>query len=118
MIFGVKRLLLIALLVLIPFQFAWAGMGVFCEHEAGTGAFHFGHHSHQHVGKKEASDAKSKVANADLDCGSCHGECAMIAALPAQGAIPLETKSSVRLALLYTSYIADGPRRPDRLPVT
>ena len=113
----VKKLILIALLVLIPFQFAWAGMSAYCSHEGGKGAMHFGHHAHQHGGSKETSDSKAKFGKLDLDCGSCHGVVAIFFAAVDPLAIPLGIDSPEPRALLYTSYIPDGPRRPDRLPV-
>jgi hypothetical protein len=113
----VKRLILIALLFLIPFQFAWAGMGSYCQHEDGKDAMHFGHHAHQHEGKKDASDSKTKFGKVDLDCGACHGVNAIFVSSVDPVLIPLGTDSSEPRALLYTSHIPDGPRRPDRLPV-
>jgi hypothetical protein len=113
----VKKFILIALLVLIPFQFAWAGMSAYCQHEGGKSAMHFGHHAHQHAGAKETSDSKAKFGKVDLDCGSCHGVVAIFLTAVDSVAIPLGADSPEPRALLYTSHIPDGPRRPDRLPV-
>ena len=43
-----RRWLATLLLVLLPFQFSWAAVGGYCQHETGAAAKHFGHHNHQH----------------------------------------------------------------------
>ncbi|MBS0308891.1 MAG: hypothetical protein JSS58_07960, partial [Proteobacteria bacterium] len=52
-----KRFILILLLAILPFQFAWAAVGGYCQHEEGKAAQHFGHHIHKH---DQASDAVAK----------------------------------------------------------
>jgi|GEM_PF-6178229 len=80
---------------------------------------HFGHHSHTHAGtaKSDASDSKAKFNKAHLDCSSCHAPVnGIFASVPdiADPASSLERRAPV--SLIYTSFIPDGPRRPDRLP--
>ena len=74
-----SRLFVLVFALLLPFQFAWAGAAVYCQHEgpseSSTGAPHFGHHSHVHT---EADGTQKKTAGgagklvADGDCGVCH----------------------------------------------
>ena len=77
-----SRALIIALLLWLPFQFAWGAAASYCQHEQGAGVGHFGHHSHQHEGKSLqcTGDAtpgkKTAIAGEDLDCGYCHIGCA------------------------------------------
>jgi hypothetical protein len=116
--FIVKKLLLILLLAIVPFQFAWAAAGVYCQHENGAAAQHFGHHAHQHQGKSDSADGKTKSGKIHLDCSSCHGTGGAISpaeavAEPAPGS---QAYSELR-PISYTSHIPDGPRRPDRFPV-
>jgi len=44
-----RRWLAIFLLVLLPAQLGWAAVGVYCAHESGAAADHFGHHAHRHT---------------------------------------------------------------------
>ena len=115
---SVKKLLLILLLAIVPFQFAWAAAGVYCQHENGAASQHFGHHAHQHHGKSDSSDSKTKAGKVHLDCSSCHGTgCAIF---PAEVVAELTLSVETYLDLTpqpYTSHIPDGPRRPDRYPV-
>jgi hypothetical protein len=116
--FNVKKLFLILLLAIVPFQFAWAAAGVYCQHENGAASQHFGHHAHQHQGTSDHADGKTKSGKIHLDCSSCHG--AGCAISPAE-AIAEPVQGSQAYAKLrpisYTSHIPDGPRRPDRFPV-
>lgn len=113
-----KRFLLILLLVLVPFQFAWATAGSYCQHETGASSVHFGHHAHQHQGKADTSNAKAKLGKIDIDCPSCHGAgCALFLTHVEPVTVPLDKTAAEPRVLLYTSHIPDGPRRPDRSPV-
>jgi hypothetical protein len=68
-----KRLLLIFLLCVVPFQFAWATAGAYCQHETGAAPKHFGHHAHHHQANAEKTETSYKVGKLHPDCGSCHG---------------------------------------------
>ena len=73
-----RRWLITLLLVLLPFQFSWAAVVSYCDHESGAPAQHVGHHDHEHVGN--AADATSQADVPDLDdasgqhpdCGRCN----------------------------------------------
>lgn len=72
-----RRLFAIFLLVFLPLQLSWAAMGVYCQHETGAAAQHFGHHDHQHNADASQSDqADPKTSGGiDNDCGTCHAGC-------------------------------------------
>lgn len=57
-----RRAFFLCMIFLLPFQMSWAVAGVYCEHESGTAARHFGHHDdghsfsgHEQSGSKKAS---------------------------------------------------------------
>lgn len=67
------RLFAAFLLVLLPLQFSWAAVAVYCGHESGhesgheTGPAqaHFGHHVHEHAHAKGAAEAAAAAAAQD-----------------------------------------------------
>lgn len=60
-----RRVLLILMMCALPFQMAWSAASVYCEHETGKAAQHFGHHDHVHTGGSLDPDLKGKL---DPDC--------------------------------------------------
>lgn len=72
-----RRWFTIFLLVFMPLQLSWAAGSVYCQHETGSAAQHFGHHEHQHTADVERADNSSPKANGgiDADCGTCHAGC-------------------------------------------
>lgn len=113
-----KKVLLIMLLVLVPFQISWAMAGDYCLHENGPVAAHFGHHAHHHQSTPDRPDSKhaGKLSRMHSDCGSCHSSVLALFLEP-DAAVAL-LMSAIKLPLLppdaYTSHIPDGPREPDR----
>lgn len=120
-----RRILAILLLAVLPFQFSWAAVASYCEHETQVGAWHFGHHDHQHG--TAASDAggldssfgvnldvgNSKAPAAmDVDCGQCHGISSMMLSLPSTVLGSLSTAPPT--ATLDESGGAYAPTRPER----
>lgn len=111
-----KRLLLICLLALLPLQASWAAVTVYCQHEAGLAAEHFGHHDHKHgASSPDQNDPSGKVLNGlDPDCASCHAERIQpllpeIVSLPTLSApAPTLTRS-----LPYLSITASLPEKPN-----
>lgn len=78
-----RRWLAILLLTLLPLQFSWAAVTVYCGHESGEQAQHLGHHEHQHADQAGADDGGAPAdptapAGFDFDCGHCHGTCASL----------------------------------------
>lgn len=112
-----KKLILIFLLCIVPLQFAWAAAGAYCQHEQGTSSSHFGHHAHSHDGKHDAADGKTKAGKVHLDCSSCHASGGAILLGDATLApLPCAPTYAEPRPISYSSFIPDGPRRPDRRP--
>lgn len=76
----------ILLLVFLPFQFTWAALASYCQHETGAAAQHFGHHDHKHQANSDqkTQDNQSPIAGIDGDCTGCHASCvtAMVGKMP------------------------------------
>jgi hypothetical protein len=114
----VKKLLIILMLLVLPFQFSWATVAVYCQHEQGATAQHFGHHNHQHHGKADQPDHKEKLSQVHNDCGYCHAASpAFFFASLLLTDMPLGSEQVVSHVFSFSSHIPDGPRRPDRHPV-
>jgi hypothetical protein len=74
---NMRRLFTIFLLVLLPLQLSWASVVVYCQHETGGQAKHFGHHDHQHQAGENQGTADTQLSGGvDNDCGTCHAGCA------------------------------------------
>ena len=72
-----RRFIAVFLFALLPFQFSWSAVAVYCTHESTTAqAKHLGHHEHKHEAKSEVSQANGNAQTADqfdTDCLVCHG---------------------------------------------
>lgn len=116
-----RRLCLLLLLFVLPFQSVWGVAVPYCAHETQPSASkHFGHHEHQH----QADDAATAPADDggavpggayDVDCAICHLGSVVT---PPPGTLPVATvppgtyHSETRSG--YRSYIPTGLDRPDR----
>jgi len=114
-----RRRLILFLLVLLPFQFAWSAAAAYCGHEIDPSAKHFGHHVHVHKAATDSTDAAKHaagIAAPDLDCPVCHlgapglpGEVAIIGvSLEPSQFSPPEVPTP-------PSAIAEAPERPNWL---
>ncbi|MDY0745996.1 cobalt-zinc-cadmium resistance protein [Paucibacter sp. R3-3] len=114
-----KRLFVLLVALLLPFQLAWGVAATYCQHETTPQqARHFGHHTHVHTeakpdgGKTAGKLAGAKLA-ADFDCGFCHASPA--AALPAFEALPEAPATAVPPLALGDLRPPSAPQRaPDR----
>lgn len=108
-----RRLLLILMLLIMPFQASWGAASVYCSHESGAAAQHFGHHSHQH--KAEADDSKDTkpLSVVDADCAFCQFSNAGMFAFPAH-AIPMISPQTQSPSLGADSFAVIRPERPER----
>jgi len=68
-----RRWLAILLLGLLPAQLGWAALSVYCAHESGAGAEHFGHHEHRHTGDDGDMEKGGLAKGGHADCAGCHG---------------------------------------------
>ncbi len=65
-----RRLFVILLIVLVPFQASWGASARYCEHESEQAvSSHFGHHKHIHMGE---DSGKSDAGWSHADCMACH----------------------------------------------
>jgi len=113
-----RRWLAVFLLLLLPLQFSWAAVASYCAHEGDAGGGHFGHHDHGGHGHGIAGLADEAVddeavtdegeagaassAEADIDCGHCHGHCA--------GIVQIVPGSEAQASASAPPVSADGPR--------
>ncbi|MES2831418.1 MAG: DUF2946 family protein [Pseudomonadota bacterium] len=112
-----KKLLLILFMLVMPLQASWSAVAAYCQHEQDLVAKHFGHHEHKHKATLNDEDPQ-KTSKVHTDCGYCHVvPAASFAASSIASVIPLGAMYVTPDILILSSYIADGPRRPDRQPV-
>lgn len=114
-----RRWLSILLLVFMPFQFSWAAVGTYCEHESGTRAKHFGHHEHHHQSQQQqaagesSETAKVKLSGA-LDVADCHFHCQCMVDLPAALVMPMVIGSQPPTDWTVADAIEPLLSRPER----
>lgn len=109
-----RRLLSILLLALLPLQLSWAAVSVYCQHETGAAAQHFGHHEHQHHADEKAQDDQGTktLAAVDADCPVCHAGCAT--ALQASSVMPVLYSATDMHVGERTLLSSPPPTLPDR----
>ncbi len=107
-----RRWLTILLLMLLPFQFSWAAVASYCQHETGAAAQHLGHHEHKHQvdANHDGEPDTSLTGSVDNDCGICHASCGVAIF----GAIDLPLVSRVSFAIPWTPGNLTSP--PDTPP--
>ncbi|HEU4459944.1 MAG TPA: hypothetical protein VFR90_12550 [Methylibium sp.] len=116
----VRRWLSILLLVLLPFQSAWAQAAHYDSHEGGSHAMHFGHHDHGHSDTPDASDsdADTGAQKVKSDGHHCHGQCS---AMPASVClVPTVIHCSTfddRSAVYGGAHAPPRPERPQWRPL-
>lgn len=110
-----RRLLIILMLMVVPFQLSWAAAAAYCQHESNPAVSHFGHHTHQH--SASTAESKSSMPKAQLgvddDCATCH--------LGGIGIAPMESFSltldmaPANVRVTHNAYpISIRPHRPER----
>lgn len=100
------------MLTLFPLQATWAAVGVYCQHESGVAAKHFGHHAHQHKADDSKSD-KGSLPKIDADCTFCYA--GGVANLTSSFGIPLDTLNLVPPPVdpnAVFSFLHERPERP------
>lgn len=111
-----RRWLSILLLVVMPFQFSWAAVGTYCEHETGRLAQHFGHHEHEHQAVAATSGEESTTAKSTpaLDVADCHFHCQCVVDMPASMVMPMRFGDSPLTDWTEAGAIAPVLSRPER----
>ena len=116
-----RRWLSILILVFLPFQFSWAAVEGYCQHETGAAAQHFGHHAHQHqaaADQEGTPDAKTLGGGIDSDCVACHASCS--AAIFSMPSLPASSSVSFAIPWLPGNLTAPPlahPERPNWFPL-
>mgnify|MGYP005750438703 FL=1 len=101
--------LAVLFLLLLPFQFTWAGAETHCQQTAGAAESHFGHHAHdcQLDGGAAGDDARLHA-----DCGFC--QIALSAALLESGTRPPSHPGHVLVATPQTIPASAPSSEPER----
>ena len=70
---AMARQFLIFLLTVVALQFSWTAVSVYCGHESGGAARHFGHHQHtgHDAGTQAEQPSLAKKLTPHTDCSSC-----------------------------------------------
>ena len=115
-----QRWLAILLLVLLPIQFSWAAVAVYCGHEQGPQSEHLGHHEHEHQhAQASAHDGKAPEEGPsvsfgfDLDCGHCHASFVTVPVMAPALVIPLSGRPS---PLADVDSLRERPSAPPERP--
>lgn len=111
-----RRLLVILMMVVLPFQLSWAAAATYCQHESSPVASHYGHHVHKHLANSGAakSDTSPSKLLSDDDCTVCHLGSVGIVSMPLFSFPADIAKSDTgrRNVPLLTSTRPDRPERP------
>lgn len=112
---AMRRWLSILLLVFMPFQFSWAAVATYCEHESGARVKHFGHHEHEHQQPAgEPGEASKAEFGGALDTADCHFHCQCTVDLPAALLMPMAIGSQAPTDWTVADAIAPVLSRPER----
>lgn len=72
-----RRFLALLVLLVLPLQWSYAAVAVYCQHEVLPAAqAHLGHHDNQVVDDSTESDKTKSGVPGDFDCPTCHQLCA------------------------------------------
>ena len=117
-----RRWLAILMLALLPLQFSWAAVAVYCGHESDPQAQHLGHHEHQHTGQATADHDsapadQSAPAGFDFDCGHCHGTCAGMCVSMDETPLILTSRPLTPAQGVWRTIAQSPPERPQWLPL-
>lgn len=108
-----RRLVLLFMIFALPLQLTWAAAGVYCGHETGSAARHFGHHDHVH--KTSDSDKSGTQGNGGVDQDCSFHSHAGVQGLPAsQGLVAVHQECSVQNATGACFHSQAVLNRPDR----
>jgi NADH:ubiquinone oxidoreductase subunit E len=108
-----RALLVILMFTLLPLQFSAAAVASCCEHVAATQGAQGGHHQVAHrVAMEETRDSTSSDIGFDLDCGTCHANCA--AAVMATAATMADPSGIERVEHTVEGLLPPSHERPYR----
>lgn len=107
-----RRIFILAILLLMSVQVSWAAVSNYCQHETGAATQHIGHHEHEHhEGEEKSKGAPYSVI--DDDCASCQ--------LGGMGIMPMSASTLPFGVILSQSVFvpssflsSQGSERPER----
>lgn len=110
-----RRYLIIFLLLLLPFQFSWAAVASYCQHETESSTQHLGHHEADAGSKQDQTPEKKLSEGDDADCSFCHFSCSkplnpLVTWAPA---VAEKDRFTVSTPARYLSHIGESPEEPD-----
>lgn len=111
-----RRLLLILMIMVLPFQLSWAAAATYCQHESSPVASHFGHHVHKHSIKSVDSKSEKTVGSkllSDNDCTVCHLGGVGVVSMPSY-ALSLEVTNIDKAFVSTPLHASVRPDRPER----
>jgi hypothetical protein len=106
-----KRLAVLLLVVLLPFQISWAVAGRYCTHEQSSATQHFGHHAHVHHAQPGDNDSRSPLQQ-HQDCSACH---AVMFSVLQDNVLLDDVLPSLALSPQFIFFLPSGvPSEPER----
>lgn len=113
------RKFIMLLITVVTFQFSWMAMSVYCGHETGRAARHFGHHQHTESADElttvdqDKSSALAKKLTPHAHCASCSHANVALAGQEAPPLHPFAVKSDPSMAMpVLVSAYTPPPERP------
>lgn len=109
-----RRLLVLLMLCLLPFQMSWAAVAEYCGHEQEKASQHFGHHDDEHKAFSAKPDPDKQPDKFNLGHDHCHmsGFLGLINEAAFHASVP-PTQPSLRCdEAVYPSLALDRPERP------
>jgi len=117
------RRTLIMLIALLALQFSWSVVAVYCTHETGRAANHFGHHPDAgalddvaSVLKEKPSDAKKSSVHSH--CSSCAHGTLSISSFEGISHPQVAEAAPVSTDIILSSYYVAPPERPQWVVAT
>lgn len=111
-----RRLLIILMMVVLPFQLSWAAAATYCQHESSPVASHFGHHVHKHVvtgGDSKSDKTVGSKLLSDDDCTVCHLGGVGIVSVPSYS-LSIEVANTDEVFAVTPHLASVRPDRPER----
>lgn len=117
------RAMLIAILLILPYQFAWAAVSIYCNHhdsghDSGQSDSHFGHHEHDHA-LALGDEPEAPSTEMDSGLGTDHDHYGSSLGLHAAMSVTSTPRSSSFLLISLSTphnFATAEPERPNWTP--
>ncbi len=119
-----KKLLLILVMFLLPFQYTWAMVANYDTHSTHDSKAHFGHHEHQSVDNhfenidavgNNQTDTDTDNAKNHVHYGFLHLSCGVVLSQCLPVSLPEDNQYSNQYLFNYHSPPSNAPERPNWL---